>query len=428
MIKKSYSKIKNSKILSWASYDWANSSFATTVMAGFFPLFFQKFWSFGNDPTLTTARLGTAISISSLIMAVGSPFMGTLADHKGTKKLFLLIFQILSMISCAALAWVPKGDWFSAATLYAISILGFNAACVFYDSLLPSVAEDSETNFASSLGYSLGYLGGGVLFTFNILMYSFPQFFGLTDSVQAIQFSFISVALWWGIFSIPLFKNIPEPASNNAHLSLWKASLKSLVELNHTVVDLFKRKNLLFFLIAYWLYIDGVYTVITMAVDFGVSIGIKDNHLISALILVQFMGFPFALLFSKFSSWWGAKKPILICIAVYIFITFFASQLQNVWQFYFLAILIGIVQGGVQALSRSLFARMIPPESSGEYFGLFNLVGRFASILGPLIVGFGSHFTNNPRNGMLALSILFIIGGLLLSTVNEPVSANIKEI
>lgn len=413
-------KLWNSKIFCWASYDWANSSFSTTVMAGFFPLFFQKFWSDGADPTLTTARLGSAISISSLIMAFGSPFMGTLADHKGTKKIFLFFFQALAVISCAGLAWVPKGDWFSAAALYAISTLGFNASSVFYDSLLPSVADDSQANFASSLGYSLGYLGGGVLFTFNVLMYLFPQKFGLIDGIQAVQFSFISVSLWWIFFSIPLYKFIPEPPATGAHLSFFSASLKSLTELGQTFFKLLKNRNLFLYLLAFWLYIDGVYTVITMAVDYGVAIGMKSSELIAALLIVQFMGFPFALAFAKLSNRWGAKKPILFCISIYIFITLFASQISKVWHFYFLAVLIGMVQGGVQALSRSLYSRMIPPESSGEYFGLFNLIGRFASILGPLVVGFGSYLSGNPRYGMLGLVFLFIIGGALLIMVKEP--------
>jgi UMF1 family MFS transporter len=408
------------KVMSWAMYDWANSTFSTTVMAGFFPVFFKQFWSHGTDPTLTSARLGSAISIGSFIMALLSPSLGALADKKGYKKLFCFLFMILGLVGSAMMTWIPQGFWFLALIAYAVSNIGFNASCVFYDGLLPSVAPGKAADYASSLGYSLGYLGGGLLFAINVWMYLSPSTFFLHDQVQAVQISFLTVAAWWGLFSIPLFKNVPEPAATHAHISLMQATIESVQKLGHTLAKMIREKNTFIFLLAFWLYIDGVYTVMTMAVDFGISMGLPVSALISSLLIVQFIGFPFALLFSYFSKLWGCRVPILICVGVYGLTVIGATFMSKAWHFALLAVVIGIVQGGVQALSRSLFARMIPAGESGEYFGLFNLIGKFASVLGPILVGWGAYLTGDPRKGLLGLLILFVTGGLLLWNVREP--------
>lgn len=414
------------KIYSWAMYDWANSSFSTTVMAGFFPLFFKQFWSQGTDPTVSTMRLGNAVSIASLIIAILSPLLGAVADQSGSKKKLCFIFMSLGIFGTALLAWIPQGEWMSACIAYAIGMIGFTASGVFYDSLLPEIAPGNKANFASSLGYGLGYLGGGVLFTLNILMFLKPHLFGLrTDDhgVQAIQFSFLTVAFWWALFSIPLFKNVPEHKSSQTTAKKWLHSIThSLAQLKQTLVKIYQNKNVFYFLVAFWLYIDGVYTVITMAVDFGISIGFKSTDLITALLLVQYIGFPFALLFSQMAKWWGCKKPILICLSLYTVTVIIASQMSTPFHFYMLAVFVGMVQGGVQALSRSLFSQMIPAETSAEYFGLYNLVGKFASILGPAIVGWGAYLFRDSRMGILSLIILFIAGGMILLRVKEPIS------
>lgn len=393
-------------------------------MAGFFPVFFKEFWSEGTDPTLTTARLGTVVSIASVSIAFLSPLLGALADQRGSKKVFLFFWMLLGVLCTAGLAFVPQGLWLGAALLYGLAMMGFNASSVFYDSLLPSIAKPHETNYASSLGFAMGYLGGGVLFLLNVLMFLNPHWFGLRDGVQAVQFSFISVALWWSIFSIPLFKNVPEPNHRTQEKALGHAISHSFSSLWATAKEIYQHKNLLFFLLAYWLYIDGVYTVITMAVDYGLSLGFKSSDLITALLIVQFVGFPFALLFSKFAGRFGSQKPILVCLGIYALTVIFAVQMKDVWQFYLLALIIGMVQGGVQALSRSLFARMIPEQKSGEYFGLYNLVGKFASIFGPILVGWGAFLSGNPRMGMLGLLVLFALGGGLLMLVREPQSSS----
>lgn len=408
------------KVFSWAMYDWANSAFSTTVMAGFFPIFFKEYWSQGTDATLTTARLGTAISIGSLAMALLSPTLGALADQKGYKKLFTFIFMICGALSTGWLAFIDSGMWLPALVAYSAGMMSFNASSVFYDGLLPSIAPGKKADMASSLGYGLGYLGGGVCFLLNVLMYLKPEMFGISDGVTAVKISFLTVAVWWVIFSIPLFRNVPEPTVADKGLSLWKATEKSIQELWNTFQKLTKDRNVLFFLIAFWLYIDGVYTVMTMAVDFGISLGFKSSDLIAALLIVQFIGFPFALMYGKLAERFGCRIPILSCIVVYGLTVIGSTFMSQAWHFYVLACVIGMAQGGVQALSRSLYSQMIPPQASGEYFGLFNLVGKFASIFGPLLVGWGGYVMGNARYGMLGLLVLFVIGGGLLWKVKEP--------
>jgi len=404
-------------------YDWANSAFSTTVMAGFFPVFFKNYWSEGTDPTLTTARLGTAISISSLIIAVISPTLGAMADLHGYKKNFNFLFMCLGALSCFSMGFIGHGQWQWAILAYGLAMMGFNASSVFYDALLPEVAAGRDMDYASSLGYSLGYLGGGLLFLINVLMYLKPQIFGIADPVTAVKISFITVAVWWFLFTLPLQMNVHEARLCQPSQKFLIKTLESLKTLKQTLLDLTQNRNLLTYLVSYWLFIDGVYTVITMAIDFGINIGLESKDLIAALILTQFIGFPFAWLFGKLTPRWGCRKPILFCIAVYSLTVVMSVFMSEPWHFYLLATIIGMVQGGVQSLSRSLFGQMIPVKSSGEYFGLFNLVGRFASILGPLFVGIGTHFSGSARMGLLSLIVLFLVGGFLLHQVHEPDAA-----
>lgn len=408
------------KVWSWSFYDWANSSFTTTVMAGFFPIFFKNYWSHGTEPVVTTARLGMALSVGSLLMAFISPTLGALADLRGSKKFFCAVFMLIGVLATGSLAFIPSGDWLTAMLAYSLAMMAFNASCVFYDSLLPFVAANEDLDWVSSFGYSLGYLGGGILFALNVWMYLSPETFGIADGVSAVKISFASVALWWLFFSFPLFYFIPEPFVEKVDQSLWQMTINSIRHLNGTVRKSFKNKNLFLFLLAFWLYIDGVYTVMTMAVDFGISLGFESKDLIAALLLTQFIGFPFAWLFGSLAQRWSSRWLIVICLLAYSLSLILATQMTQAWHFYVLAAVIGMVQGGVQSLSRSLFARMIPAEQSGEYFGLFNLVGKFASILGPAIVAMGALLTRDSRLSMLGLMVLFVVGSWLLLKVEEP--------
>ncbi|WP_374035394.1 MFS transporter [Bdellovibrio bacteriovorus] len=408
------------KILSWAFYDWANSGYATTVMAAFFPVFLKQYWSVGTDAVVTTARLGVTISVSSLAIALMSPTLGVIADMKGYKKLFCMVFTLIGVVGCAWMGFIPQGDWVSALWAYGITLAAFNAASVFYDSLLPYVAELKYMDFASSLGYSLGYLCGGVLLLLNVLMALYPLSFGIPDATVATKLSFMIVSVWWLAFSLPLMKNVPEPDAERSVKGIGTLTLESLRTLKGTLKALMKERNLFMFMVAYWLYIDGVYTVMTMAVDYGISIGFESKDLIAALLITQFIGFPCAYFFGTLTKRWGAKMPILVCIIVYGVTVIAATQMKTATHFYLLATVIGLVQGGVQSLSRSMFGRMIPKEASGEYFGLFNLVGRFASILGPLVVAAGAMLSGSSRWGMVGLLVLFVSGGVLLAMVKEP--------
>lgn len=263
------------QVFSWALYDWANSAFATTVMAGFFPVFFKNYWSHGTDPIITTARLGTAISISSFLIALMTPTLGVIADMRGFKKRFCFLFMLVGVMTCAWMSFIPLGDWTAAILAYGIGMMAFNASCVFYDALLPSVAKGHDMDYASALGFSMGYLGGGVLFAVNVVMYLKPEFFGLADGVQAVKFSFASVAVWWLVFSLPMARHVPEPRLEPRKENVLQLTMRSVQILVQTLRDLLKDRNLLFFLLAYWMYIDGVYTVMTMAVDFGISLGLE---------------------------------------------------------------------------------------------------------------------------------------------------------
>jgi len=410
--------LRNKLVLSWALYDWANSVFSTTVISGFFPVFFKEFWSAGVDPTVSTAQLGFANSCSSALVALTLPFVGALIDVRPWKKTFLGAFTAASIISLILLMTVGRGSYFQAALIYAISSGCYSAACAIYDSLLPSVTGHEDSDLVSSLGYALGYLGGGLLFAINILMYLKPGWFGLDSGAAGVQWSFLTVGLWWLLFSLPLFLFVDEKAvvEQKDLRGTLRQSFGSLVR---TCLEILETKSLLFFLLSYWLYIDGIYTVVKMAIDYGIAIGFEAKELIAALLVTQFVGFPSALAYSYLGERVGTRKAILVGLFCYAIIVCWACLMSKPWEFYCLAAFIGLVQGGVQALSRSYFLRLIPAEKSGEYFGLFNLVGKLAAIVGPALVGLVAMLTSSSRLSISSLLVLFLLGALLLALVNE---------
>ena len=370
----------------WAIYDWANSAFATTVMAGFFPIFFKQYWSAGTDVNLSTAQLGFGNSAASLFVAFMAPVLGAVADKGSTKKRFLLFFALLGIVMTATLFWVEKGEWFSAICVYALGIVGFSGANVFYDSLLPDVAGEDRIDAVSSLGFSLGYLGGGLLFLINVIMTLTPETFGLADARVAVRVSFLSVALWWAVFSLFTLFWVPEArqAKPGQKTAAIPAGFRQLLSTFRKVRHL---RWVFLFLLAYFFYMDGVSTIIRMAVDYGLSLGFGKNELILALLIVQFVGFPAALAFGRFSRIFGVRRSIYLAILVYIAITLGGTMMQSPRDFYLLAAMIGLVQGGIQALSRSYYSRLIPWDKSGEFYGFFNMLGKFAAILGPALMG-----------------------------------------
>jgi len=401
-------------VVAWALYDWANSAFATTVMAGFFPVFFKQYWSVGVEASVSTFRLGMANGVASFAIAVLAPLLGAIADRGGARVRLLALATVLGAAATGGLYLVQEGQWQLAAVLYGVASLGFWSGVTFYDALLLDVAEDrSEFDMVSSFGYALGYIGGGLLFAFNVFMTLRPGTFGLASAADAVRLSFLSVAAWWVVFSIPvlLFVREDKPARP---LGIWAASRAGLRELRVTVAHIRAYKPLVWFLFAYWLYIDGVNTVIKMAVDYGLSLGFPQQSLIAALLLTQFVAFPAALAFGWLGSKIGARNGIFLALAVYAGATFGAYRMESSFDFYALAVTIGLVQGGVQALSRSYFGSLVPAGKQGEFFGFYNMMGKFAAVLGPMLVGFTALATGSTRAGILSVVLLFVAGAALL--------------
>lgn len=407
------------KILAWSLYDWGNSAFSTTIMAGFFPVFFKEFWSAGSDVSESTFKLGVANSLASLLIFALAPFLGAAADQGRSRKRFLLAFASLGVFMSAGLTWVGRGDWQMAALLYALATVGFSGSIIFYDSLLVHVAPPNRTHIVSALGYSLGYLGGGILFALNVLMTLAPARFGLAGVSEAVRASFLTVSIWWAAFSIPLLLYVPERGTLGHGGSAGAAIRNGMRQLAATLGELRKLRVVLVFLGAYWFYIDGVDTVIRMAVDYGLSLGFSSKNLLLALLITQFVGFPAAIVFGWIGERIGPKTGIYMGIAVYFAVTVWAYFMNSDGEFYAMAVAIGLVQGGIQSLSRSLYARIIPKDKSAEFFGFYNMLGKFAAVMGPFLMGVTSLLTGKPRASILALGILFVIGAGLLSQVRE---------
>jgi len=413
-------------VIGWALYDWANSAFATTVMAAFFPLYFKAFWSAGTDPVVSTARLGMANSAAGIVIALAAPVLGAMADRGGARKRLLSFFAFLGIAMTFSLALIARGSWQTAVFVYVAANIGFTGGNIFYDSLLPSVAPPERSDAVSSLGFALGYLGGGLLFALNVMMTMKPDLFGIPDASAAVRLSFVTVSLWWLAFSLPLFFCVAEPSPAKER-TLRRAVQEGFGQIRDTLRHVRQLRMIVLFLLAYWLYIDGVDTIIRMALDYGLSLGFETQDLIMALLITQFVGFPCALAFGWLGGRIGTKRSLFIAIAVYIAVTAWGSFIHAPCEFYILAALIGTVQGGIQALSRSYYARIIPPDRAAEYFGFYNMIGKFSVVIGPVIVGMsglaaralGCQGDLASRVGIFSIIILFLAGGTILAFVDE---------
>ncbi len=404
-------------VWSWAFYDWANSAYSTTVMAGFFPLFFKEYWADPHNPSQSTFYLGMANSIASMVVAALAPLLGSVADQGSAKKKFLTFFAFLGVIMTGGLWMVAQGNWQMAVLFYVIATIGFASGNVFYDALLPGLASEERVDAVSSLGFGIGYLGGGLLFLVNVFMYLKPELFGIPDGATAIKLSFLSVAVWWAVFTIPLILFVPEP-KNYENIDFNNAIRMGWVQLVQTFKEIRNMKVVGTFLLAYWFYIDGVDTIIRMAVDYGMSLNFPGESLIIALLIVQFVAFPAALIYGWLASKIGAKTGIMVGIIAYSFITLLGYFMTEAWHFYVLAILIGLFMGGIQALSRSLYTRIIPPDKSAEFFGFYNMLGKFAAIIGPALMGTIALVTGSARLSILSILLLFILGAFFLNKVD----------
>lgn len=393
----------------WGLTAWANHAFATTVLVGLFPIFFDQYWAASLPGARSTFFLGLGNSAASLCAMLLAPWLGALADRLGRKRRWFGLCTLLGALATALLAAVGAGDWGLALALFGVASLGFYAGSSFQDALIVQVADAHEGHRVSALGFALGYLGGGLLFLINAELVLHPGWLGLGDAAAATRLAFLDVAAWWILFTLPMFRYVAEPAPT-AEPAGWR-------ELWGTIRAVMRDRPVLNFLLAYWLYIDGIATVQLMAADFGTKLGFSSQALLQALLLVQFVSVPFALLFGRLGDRVGARPAIYLGLAVFVAITVYAYFMRSEWQFYVLAIAFGTVQGGVQALSRSYFATLIPRERSGEYFGFYNMLAKFAAVLGPLVMGVVALTTGNQRLSILALVAFFVTGGWLLTRV-----------
>lgn len=412
---KSFSKEENS----WMFYDWANSAYSIIISTAVFPLFYKAAaTNAGVSPSDSTAYLGYTIAIATFILAMLGPILGTIADYKGFKKKFFTFFFGLGITATAVLAFIPSDQWLLLLICYTFAAVGSAGANVFYDAFLTDVTSDERMNRISARGYGLGYIGSTIPFLISIAIIVLSQSGTIPLSTTiASKIAFLITALWWGLFAIPMFKNVhqryyiePEP----------KPVVNSFKRLAKTFKEIKKYRALFLFLLAYFFYIDGVGTIITMSTAYGSDLGISSTSLLIILFVTQVVAAPFAVLYGRLSEKFTGKKMLYVGIIIYIFVCIYAYFLETTLDFWILAMLVATSQGGIQALSRSYFAKLVPKQNSNEFFGFYNIFGKFASIMGPLLVAVTAQVTGDSSTGVFSLVVLFIIGIIILSRVPEP--------
>ena len=402
------------EVKAWISYDLGNSAFATTVVAAFFPIFYNQFWASNIDSVLSAEYLSWTLVISNVALLFTAPLIGAVTDiSKTTKKLFISMV-LISIICVGLLFFVEAGSWIYALVFFGIANYFFSASNVLYDKILVQITSPDLFSKISGYGYAWGYFGGGLLFLINALMSLNPELFGLSSQADAIRWSFITVSIWWSIFLLPLSITYKEKEIQSSK----KVLSRSLGNIFSTLKSISEYKNVFIFLIAFFLFIDGVHTVMALATTFALNLGLDTSSIIIALILVQFIAFPSTLMWSYIAEKRGDKLVINISIVIYIAIILFSFSLSNATEFYILASLVGFVQGGIQGSSRSLFAKLIPPEKAGEFFGIFNTFGKAGAFMGPALVGIFLAIFKNTIVMLLPILILFVLGLIVLYFVD----------
>ena len=406
------SKTKLSReIKAWISYDLGNSAFATTVLAAFFPIFYNQYWSSNIDSTLSAQYLSWTLVISNLTLLFTAPLIGAITDiSKSTKKLFISMVMI-SIIGTGLLYTLDAGLWLYALIFFGIANYFFSASNVIYDKILVQIASPGLFSKISGYGYAWGYFGGGFLFLINACMSLYPELFGLSSQAEAIRWSFITVSVWWFIFLIPLAVTYKEPSAKVVENQVIRNSFKNLI---NTLKSISQYRNAFIFLIAFFLFIDGVHTVVALAATFALNLGLDSSSVIIALLMVQFIAFPSTLMWAYVGEKYSDKFVINFSILIYILIIIYTLFLSNAMEFYILAAMVGFVQGGIQGSSRGLFAKLIPHDKAGEFFGLFNTFGKAGAFMGPALVGLFLALFENVRISLLPILVLFVLGLIVL--------------
>jgi MFS transporter, UMF1 family len=426
--------LQRPEVRAWALYDWANSAFVTTIIAAVFPIYFGKVAAAGMPDAVASYRYGLATTIALALIALIAPALGAIADRLGNKKRFLAAFMLLGVASTACMAFIGPGDWLLALVLFGLANIGAFGSLTFYDSLLPHIASGEELDRVSTAGYAIGYLGGGLLLALNLAWIQKPEWFGLADSGVATRLSFVSVAVWWLLFALPLLWRVPEPAlalhadprskgGTPSRRVVVRPSVRELVtdgfaQVWTTLGSLRRYRNAFLMLLAFLLYSDGINTIIRMSTLYGTQIGIDQGSLIAALLMVQFVGVPFAFAFGRMADRIGARKAIFAALAVYVVISVLAFAMRTATHFFILAFLVAMVQGGSQALSRSLFASMIPKRRSSEFFGFFGIFEKFGNLFGPLLFALAVRLLGSTRAAIPSVIIFFVAGALVLARVD----------
>jgi UMF1 family MFS transporter len=406
------------ELRAWAMYDWANSAFWSTVVTAVFPAFFASYAAAGLSGVEATSRFAWGTTIALTIVALTAPVLGALADHRPLKKRFLLVFLLIGVAATLLMATIGRGEWKYALVLFMVANVGVASTLVFYDSLLPHIAAPDQIDRVSTAGFAMGYIGGGILLLINLAWIMAPTMFGLPDTTAAVRLTFVSVGVWWLLFSLPLFRRVREPAVRLEALRGPSLVLAAAAAAWKTFVELRGNRHAFLMLVAFLLYNDGIQTLIRMSSIYGAEVGIDQNAQIAAFVMVQFVGVPCSFLFGALAGRIGAKTAIFVALAVYIACSIVGYFMTAAWQFFVLAFLVGMVQGGSQALSRSLFARMTPRAKSSEYFGFFAVFEKFAGIFGPLLFGASVTLFQSSRAAVLSVIFFFVAGAIVLSFVN----------
>lgn len=406
------------ELRAWAMYDWANSAFMCTIITAVFPIYFQREAAATLDGADALAMIGLANMIAIGIVALLNPLLGALADYLPIKKRMLGMFMSIGVMSTAAMFFIGRGDWRMAMVLFITASIGAFGSMAFYDALLPHIANETEIDRVSSAGYAIGYFGGGLLLLINALWIMNPQMFGMADAGVASRISFVSVAVWWLLFSIPLFRHVPEPPSRGALEPDRHPIAVATTRLVQTLKELRGFREAFLMLVAFAIYNDGINTIIKMATSYGAQLGLATGDMIAAVLLVQFVGVPFAFLFGALAARIGAKRSIFCALAVYVVISFLGFFMTTALHFYLLAFLVATVQGGSQALSRSLFATMIPRTKSAEFFAFFSIFEKFTGVLGPAAFTLAVAATGSGRIAVLSIVVFFVVGWFLLAKVD----------